>query len=51
MFISADGKPVCLDLNEPGLLHAFHDYLDSLTDNMFFTEDEADAILTKMLEE
>lgn len=49
MFISADGKPVCLDLNEPGLLHAFHDYMDSLEDNMFYSEDEAEAILKKML--
>ncbi len=51
MFIAADGKPVCLDLNEPGLLHAFHDYLDSLADNMFYTKEEAEGILTKMLEE
>lgn len=50
MFIAADGKPVCLDLTEPGLLHAFYDYLGSLTDNMFYTEDETDQILKNLLD-
>lgn len=49
LFASADKNLVYLNLEEPSLLYAFYDYLESLDDTFYYSTEETTAILQKMI--
>lgn len=49
LFPSSSKNLVYLNLEEPSLLHAFYDYLDSLDESLFYSTQEAVKILKDLL--
>lgn len=50
MFLSPyNGKPVYLEIDEPELLFSFYDFCENLEEQMFFTQEEAVALLKSLI--
>jgi len=44
------GYPVYLNIEEPGLLFAFYDFCENLDESLFYTPDETEILLTKLIQ-
>lgn len=43
------GRPVYLNIEEPGLLFTFYDFCENLDDHMFYTEEETIELLNNLI--
>ena len=45
------GYPVYLNIEEPGLLFTFYDFCENLDDNMFYTPNETELLINRLIKD